>query len=210
MDGSQSHAALMDATYRHQRLIYDLTRRYYLLGRDRLISELAAPAGGSVLEIACGTGRNLHLIARRYPGCNLYGMDISEEMLRSARATLGNRARLAQGDACRFDPTALFGVAKFDRVVLSYSLSMIPDWNGALAQAARLVAPGGSCTSSISAPNRGCRAGSGPGCGPGLRVSTSPPATTCAPPWTGSRPRLAPRSDLRRFIGIMPSLRCFP
>lgn len=143
MDGTQTHAALMDATYRHQRLIYDLTRRYYLLGRDRLISELAPPSGASILEVACGTGRNLHLIGRRYPGCKLYGMDISEEMLRSARKTLGNRAALGQGDACNFDPEALFGVARFDRAVLSYSLSMIPDWQGALSQAARLVAPGG-------------------------------------------------------------------
>lgn len=143
MENSLAHAALMDATYRHQRLFYDLTRRYYLLGRDRLIARLAPPPGSRILEIACGTGRNLDRIGRAYPECRLYGLDISEEMLRSARTKLDGTAALAQADACRFDSARLFGVAGFDRIVLSYSLSMIPDWHGALAEAARHLAPGG-------------------------------------------------------------------
>ena len=39
--GRDSHAELMDGVYRHQRHIYDSTRKYYLLGRDRLIAGLA-------------------------------------------------------------------------------------------------------------------------------------------------------------------------
>ncbi len=139
-----SHAALMDRTYRHQRRIYDATRAFYLLGRDHLIAHLAPPAGGTVLEIACGTGRNLQHIARRYPKTALYGLDISEEMLRSARAKLGERAVLAHGDACEFDPQALFGVPHFDRIILSYSLSMIPDWQRALNRALDHLATDGS------------------------------------------------------------------
>lgn len=137
------HAALMDRTYRYQRLFYDATRAWFLFGRNHLIRHLAPPPGGSVLELACGTGRNLDLIGRRYPGRSLYGLDISEEMLRSARAKLGPRATLVQGDACAVPAEALFGKAGFDRVALSYSLSMIPDWRRALEQAVALVAPGG-------------------------------------------------------------------
>ncbi|MDI1294289.1 MAG: methyltransferase domain-containing protein, partial [bacterium] len=44
---------------------------------------------------------------------------------------------------CGFDAAALFGRATFERVVVSYALSMIPDWQAALVQAARCVAPGG-------------------------------------------------------------------
>ena len=139
-----SHAALMDQTYRYQRRIYDATRAFYLLGRDHLITNLDAADGAKVLEIACGTGRNLDHIARRYPDSALFGLDISEEMLTSARAKLGNRASLAQGDACDFDPDTLFGTAKFDRIIFSYSLSMIPDWTGALTHAVGHLAPGGS------------------------------------------------------------------
>ncbi|TIV98235.1 MAG: SAM-dependent methyltransferase, partial [Mesorhizobium sp.] len=53
------HAELMDGVYRWQRHIYDLTRKYYLLGRDRLIDGLDVPRGGTVLELGCGTGRNI-------------------------------------------------------------------------------------------------------------------------------------------------------
>lgn len=134
----------MDSIYRSQRHIYDATRKYYLFGRDRLIAELAVPAGGSVLEIACGTGRNLALIARRWPGAKLFGLDISAEMLKSAAGKLGFNASLAQGDATGFDPIMLFCRERFDRVVLSFAASMIPDWEAALEQAAALVAPGGS------------------------------------------------------------------
>ena len=42
-----SHARLMDSVYRHQRHIYDLTRKFYLLGRDDLIDGLVVPRGGS-------------------------------------------------------------------------------------------------------------------------------------------------------------------
>lgn len=138
----------MDAIYRYQRYIYDATRKYYLLGRDRLIDELAPPPGGSVLEIACGTGRNLIKGARRYPDARFYGFDISVAMLDTAqrsiaRAGLGDRIRLSVGDASGFSGERLFGIGAFDRVFISYALSMIPPWRAALQQALEALAPGG-------------------------------------------------------------------
>lgn len=138
-----SHAALMDEVYRGQRHIYDLTRKYYLFGRDTLIAGLNAKPEMRVLEIACGTGRNLAKIGKAWPGVRLYGLDISSEMLKSARTTLGDAARLGEGDACAFDPVSLLGEPAFDRIVLSYSLSMIPDWQAAMDHAAGLLAEGG-------------------------------------------------------------------
>lgn len=142
------HGGLMDGVYRYQRHIYDLTRKYYLLGRDGLIADLAPPPGGTVLEIGCGTGRNLIAAGNAWPGARLYGVDISEAMLETARASVAKvgmtgRVVLAQGDACDFDPQALFGHSTFDRVFISYALSMIPAWEAALRQAARCVSPGG-------------------------------------------------------------------
>jgi S-adenosylmethionine-diacylgycerolhomoserine-N-methlytransferase len=142
------NSSMMDGIYRQQRHIYDLTRKYYLLGRNDLIAALKPPSGGSVLEIGCGTARNLILTAERYPDAELYGIDISAEMLKSADANIlknriGSRVSLAQGDATRFDAAALFGVSSFDRVFFSYSLSMIPGWEAALHQAMQAVAPGG-------------------------------------------------------------------
>ena len=140
------HGELMDGVYRTQRHIYDLTRKYYLLGRDGLIADLAPPPGGSVLEIGCGTGRNLIAVGKAWPDARLFGVDISEAMLETARASMQNArvgATLVQGDACDFNAQALFGRAGFDRVFISYALSMIPDWKAALTQAASCVAPGG-------------------------------------------------------------------
>lgn len=142
--GAADHAALMDAVYRRQRHIYDATRAWFLLGRDALIGGLNPAPGARILEVACGTGRNLARIGARHPQARLFGLDISAEMLRSARARLGKGVPLVQADACSFDPKALFGTAQFDRIVLSYSVSMIPDWTGAIDHALGHLAPGGA------------------------------------------------------------------
>ncbi len=143
-----AHGALMDSVYKGQRHIYDLTRKYYLFGRDTLLEGLDATPGMRVLEVACGTGRNLAKVGQRWPGVRLYGLDISSEMLKSARKALGGEAKLGEGDACAFDPVKVFeepglDERRFERIVLSYSLSMIPDWERALDYAASQLAPGG-------------------------------------------------------------------
>jgi S-adenosylmethionine-diacylgycerolhomoserine-N-methlytransferase len=131
----------MNRMYRRQRHIYDATRRYYLLGRDQLIAGLRPDAGASVLEIGCGTGRNLVLAAGLHPDARFFGIDVSTEMLTSAITTISrrgltNRIRVAHGDATSFDPQMLFGIRSFDHVLISYSLSMIPDWRRVLRTAA--------------------------------------------------------------------------
>lgn len=139
----------MDGIYRYQRYIYDASRKYFLLGRDRMLDGLAVPAGGTVLEVGCGTGRNLILAARRYPHARLYGFDISRVMLDTAcksiaRAGLADRVTVVEGDATDFDPAGMFGVPSFDRVYISYALSMIPPWRAALDRSFAAVKPGGS------------------------------------------------------------------
>ena len=85
------HGEAMDRMYRFQRHFYDASRRYYLLDRDRLLDRLAPSPGGSILEIGCGTGRNLIGAARRYPDARLFGVDISQEMLKTALITMCRR-----------------------------------------------------------------------------------------------------------------------
>src|SRR5271155_5187189 len=166
-------AELMDRMYRNQRHIYDLSRKFYLLGRDEAIRSLRARPGESVLEIGCGTGRNLVKLARAYPEVRLYGLDVSREMLASAaaalaRAGLAARVALGQGDATAFDCEALFGQAQFERVLISYALSMIPPWRDALSRALDVVAPGGSLHVVDLATAPGCRAPSRLDCAVGL------------------------------------------
>ena len=144
----QEHAGLMDRVYRRQRHIYDFTRKYYLFGRDRLIGRLALGPSETLVEVGCGTARNLIAIARRYPGARLFGVDASEAMLETARAAvsragLDHRIVLAQGLAEDLSPIRL-GVESFDRVMFSYSLSMIPDWQAALAAGFAALSPAGT------------------------------------------------------------------
>jgi S-adenosylmethionine-diacylgycerolhomoserine-N-methlytransferase len=142
-------ARLMDRMYRHQRHFYDATRKFYLLGRDQLIADINPPMQGRVLEIGCGTGRNLVRAAKTWSSIQAYGIDVSAEMLATAhrsvaQSQLEGRIALAQADATLLDPRKLFGVATFDRIFISYALSMIPEWKEALARACDCLTPGGS------------------------------------------------------------------
>ncbi len=187
-----AHASLMDGVYRWQTPIYDLTRKYYLLGRDSLIAELDPPANGGVLEIGCGTGRNLAAIARRYKAARLYGFDISQVMLDTAGANLRGRAALAQADAAIFDPQAVFGRKGFERVFCAYTLSMIPDWRAALARGFDAVASGGR----IAVVDFGT-----------MRRWPSP-AKTALRAWLAAF-HVAPRDDLLEFFASLAAERGF-
>jgi len=117
--------------YRHQRYVYDFTRKYYLLGRDRLIHEMKIRDGENILEIGCGTGRNLAILAKQYPKTNFFGLDASAAMLEIAQKkvvtnNLDNvRLKNALADDFSFDKT--FELEdQFDTIYFSYSISMIP------------------------------------------------------------------------------------
>jgi len=148
MTPDSNHAALMDDVYRRQRHIYDFTRKYYLFGRDRLVDSMRPGPDARVLEVGCGTARNLVRLARRYPGRRLFGLDASEAMLETAaqtlkRAGLGGQVQLVHAYAEDVSPGIFGDGAPFDEIFFSYSLSMIPDWKQALNAAAAALAPTG-------------------------------------------------------------------
>lgn len=132
--------ARMDRMYAPQIPVYDLTRKYYLLGRDRLIAGVDARPGETVLEVGCGTGRNLVLIGKRRPGALLLGIDAAAPMLAAASRALrrqGLGADLVRGTAETLD------VGHVDHVVISYTLSMVDDPAAAVRAAVAALRPGG-------------------------------------------------------------------
>ncbi len=139
----------MDNMYRWTRHIYDATRKYYLLGRDHLIDNLNAKRDEQICAIGCGTGRNLIKIASKYPSANFYGLDASDEMLKTAKDNLKNaglrdKVTLKQSYAQSFEPNILFGIEKpLDKIMFSYSLSMIPPWKESIDHALELLPKGG-------------------------------------------------------------------
>jgi S-adenosylmethionine-diacylgycerolhomoserine-N-methlytransferase len=130
----------MDRMYRHQRYFYDLTRKYYLLGRDRLLAEMNVQAGESVLEVGCGTGRNLIILAKRFPQARFFGLDASAAMLKTAQAKFEaenlKNITLQTALADTFDYKKTFDLAEpFDTIFFSYSISMIPVWRESIQNA---------------------------------------------------------------------------
>lgn len=142
------HAVLMDRIYRMQRHGYDATRKYYLFGRDRLIARMAVAPGDHVLEVGCGTARNLICLAQRHPAAKFYGLDASRAMLTTAQAKVERRGlwpgiTLQHALAEQLDAPAMFGRPHFDVIFFSYALSMIPPWQAALEAALANLKPGG-------------------------------------------------------------------
>lgn len=138
----------MDRMYRWTRHVYNATRKYYLLGRDRMLDEIAAGPTGAVLEIGCGTARNLRYLSERAPRHTLYGMDASHAMLDTARRSLqrdrqGKRITLAHGLARDVTPQMVARDEPFDVVFFSYVLSMIPNPRPAMKAAFASLRPGG-------------------------------------------------------------------
>ena len=139
----------MNRMYKLTRHVYDTSRKFYLLGRDKLIEMLDTGPNEHVIEVGCGTARNLIKMQDTYPHTYFYGVDASDEMLKTARQALlreqlADQIPLGQGLAQTFSPLELFGLeVRPDKIVFSYVLSMIPDAPAAVDHALKLLPPGG-------------------------------------------------------------------
>jgi S-adenosylmethionine-diacylgycerolhomoserine-N-methlytransferase len=141
-DAKAEHRAFLNHYYAMSRLIYDVTRKYYLFGRDATIRELGRDLGWQRLaEIGPGTGRNLELLHRARPDATLGGIDASDAMLEHARARCP-WANFDHGFAEDAPLGHLLG-ARPDRILFSYCLSMVRDRAAALANARGSLADGG-------------------------------------------------------------------
>lgn len=143
-------AAKMDRMYRYQRHIYDPTRKYYLFGRDQLLRRMEIEDADQVLEVGCGTGRNLIRLAQMHHGARFYGLDASHEMLKTSTAKLAqipqaSHVTLRHCLAEELDYRQTFGLTEpFDLIFFSYALSMIPSWRPALDAALANLKPRGN------------------------------------------------------------------
>ena len=113
-------------------------------------------ARGRVLELACGTARNLQFYA---DDVELTGIELSPEMLAIGQAraqSLGRLADLRLGDAQSLE----FSDASFDTVTCTLGFCTIPDTGRAAAEALRVLRPGGQLLmlEHVRSPARGISA----------------------------------------------------
>lgn len=131
------NSSLQDYYALHAR-IYDATRWTFLFGRERILRRSARIADPRrILEVGCGTGRNLRSLRRIFPKADITGVDLSGDMLRIARRKTAGVKLIQQA----YD--APLG-ANFDLVLFSYALTMFnPGWENAIQAAKADLSPGG-------------------------------------------------------------------
>jgi len=137
-----SAAQRLQAFYAPQATRYDAFRERLLRGRSELIERLPAPPGGVVVELGGGTGANMERFGARLAPLQRYiVVDLCTALLEQARL----RARLHQNvEVVEADVTQYRPAQPVDCVFLSYALTMIDDWQAALANAIAMLKPGGT------------------------------------------------------------------
>lgn len=137
--------AAIERYYRFHSCIYDSTRWSFLFGRTAILSRVVA-AGimpKRILEVGCGTGKNLVNLCRQFPEATITGVDLSGPMLKLAGnkvAPFGARVTLLH----RAYDAPLQPLLGYDLILFSYALSMFnPGFETAINAAHADLTPGG-------------------------------------------------------------------
>lgn len=137
----ETHRIFLNQYYGLSRHIYDFTRRYYLLGRNRCLDGLLSEQWQRLIEIGPGTGRNLRYLIQKRPEAMYGGVEASDKMLEHAKKRVSG-VKFIRGFAEEIDYTQLLG-DKPDRILLSYALSMIQNQDAAIENARRRLSASG-------------------------------------------------------------------
>jgi SAM-dependent methyltransferase len=107
-----------------------------------LLARYRLPERPRILDAGCGTGEATRRLGELFPGATLLGVDVLDAHLERARARAA-----ALGPRVRFEHRTIFGLelpaGSFDLVVCRHVLQSIPHPDRAIAELARVTAPGG-------------------------------------------------------------------
>jgi ubiquinone/menaquinone biosynthesis methyltransferase len=124
---------------------YDRITRRLSFGRDQawkaaMVRAIPHIDPGLCLDVACGTGDLARMLAARYPGARVVGVDLTEAMLDAARQIAGPRVTFEQGDMAtlRVDDETV------DVLTGGYALRNAPDLAAALDDWRRVLRKGGT------------------------------------------------------------------
>jgi demethylmenaquinone methyltransferase/2-methoxy-6-polyprenyl-1,4-benzoquinol methylase len=127
---------------------YDATNKLLTAGADegwrkRAVAELAAPHGGKILDLCCGTGDLAFHLVRTDPSLDVTGADFCAPMLDGARARAPREDRAGRTNFVEADAMALpFPDATFDGATMGFSMRNVVDVVATLREARRVLKPG--------------------------------------------------------------------
>jgi SAM-dependent methyltransferase len=111
--------------------------------RKRAVDQLNLRRGDRVLEVGCGTGRNFPFLRDAVgPEGRIYGVDLSEGMLRRARK-LCQRRQWTNFVSIEADAADYASQELFDGVLFSFSYNVMPHHRSVLRQVWKQLRPGG-------------------------------------------------------------------
>jgi demethylmenaquinone methyltransferase/2-methoxy-6-polyprenyl-1,4-benzoquinol methylase len=137
-------------TYRKKAKHFDLVSRLYPVPGypqraqcRRAVQALRLRPGGTVVDVACGTGQNFPLIERAVgPDGRIVGVDLTDAMLAQAQGRVErngwSNVSLVQADAADYAFPA-----EVDAILSTYALSHVPECGDVIAHGAEALARGG-------------------------------------------------------------------
>lgn len=140
-DEQREHVRFLEAYYSKVHGFYDATRKYFLLGRDRLLEQIAEDQPEIIIEVGCGTGRNLRKLRKMLPEARFGAIEPCPAMREHATRKIPG-LRVTPEFAEDADLSALCS-ARPDAILLSYTLSMMLDPVRGLRNCIEALAPGG-------------------------------------------------------------------
>lgn len=141
MPRTRNHAEALTRFYAAQSAHYDAFRERLLAGRAELVASIDLPPQARIVELGGGTGRNAEFFGERLARIASYEVvDLCAPLLARARE---RARRIPQMHAIEADATRWRPVGQVDVVILSYALTMIPDWRAAIDNAIAMLRPGG-------------------------------------------------------------------
>jgi ubiquinone/menaquinone biosynthesis C-methylase UbiE len=132
---------LSKAEFDRDALQYDQTSKYAPLRQSyqRIANEALERPFRAWLDIGCGTGSLLQMIRQLDTSAQLFGVDLSEEMIKVAQSKLGNNADLRVADSEELP----FENEQFDLITCTFSFHHHPNPRRSLQEMRRVLAPAG-------------------------------------------------------------------
>jgi trans-aconitate 2-methyltransferase len=116
---------------------YNRFRRERMQPFEDLVGLISPAADMRILDLGCGTGELSALLAERFPGSTVHGIDTSPEMLAKAEARVSQRVTFAQADIAAFD-----AYGDYDLVFSNAAFQWVPDNEGLMQRILTHLKPG--------------------------------------------------------------------